>query len=196
MPCCVLFWFVIIDGFYPYSSELLHWHWGNHITRTHGCVWNDSEMHKTVLLDCTTGVRFTVILHTPGCSRFYHIHIVSKWNWNGVCLMILTRQSYLFFLISNLFYRVAESWWNMPSKGTQHGYAVTYVIIVTLIWLISYDVTPFEHVLWRNKMHEWVMNIHYQTWIAQGQFINISHTLSKQWGVDDNKIAPVPFKWP
>ena len=25
------------------------------IARTHGCVRNDSEMHMTVLLDCTTG---------------------------------------------------------------------------------------------------------------------------------------------
>ena len=25
------------------------------ITRTHGCVRNDSETHETVLLECTTG---------------------------------------------------------------------------------------------------------------------------------------------
>ena len=28
---------------------------GNYIARTHGCVWNDSETHETVLLDCTAG---------------------------------------------------------------------------------------------------------------------------------------------
>ena len=31
------------------------------------------------------------------------------------------------------------------------------------------------------------MSIHYQTGIAQGRFINIIRTPSKQWGVCDNK---------
>ena len=54
-----------------------------------------------------------------------------------------------------------------------------------------YDVTRFEYVLWRGTMHEWVMNIHYQTWIAQGRFINIIRTPSKQWGVCDKYIIEV-----
>ena len=49
-----------------------------------------------------------------------------------------------------------------------------------------YDVTWFEYALWRRTMHEWVMNIHYQTWIAQRRFINMIGTPSKQWGVCDN----------
>ena len=49
-----------------------------------------------------------------------------------------------------------------------------------------YDVTQFEYVLWRHTMHEWVMNIHYKTWIAQGRFTNMIRTPSKQWGVCDN----------
>ena len=115
-----------------------------------GSVRNDSETHETVLLDCTTGearecrqssntsrVRFTVNSHTPGCARFYHIHIVSKRNWDGACLMNLTQGSYLFFSICNLFDCVAESWWNMPFKGTRHGDAMAYVIVVTLIRLFS-----------------------------------------------------------
>ena len=48
-----------------------------------------------------------------------------------------------------------------------------------------YNVTQFEYVLWRNPMHEWVMNIHYKTWIAQGRFTNMILTPSKQWGVCD-----------
>ena len=51
-----------------------------------------------------------------------------------------------------------------------------------------YDVTRFRYVLWRRTMHEWVMNIHYQTWIAQGRFINMIRTPSKQWGVCDKYI--------
>ena len=54
-----------------------------------------------------------------------------------------------------------------------------------------YDVMQFEYVLWRRIMHEWVMNIHYQTWIAQGRFINIIHTPSKQWGVCDKTLDQV-----
>ena len=49
-----------------------------------------------------------------------------------------------------------------------------------------YDVTQFEYVLWHHTMHEWVMNIHYKTWIAQGRFTNMILTPSKQWGVCDN----------
>ena len=49
----------------------------------------------------------------------------------------------------------------------------------------NYDVTRFENVLWRGTMHEWVMNIHYKTWIAQGRFINMIRTPSKQWGECD-----------
>ena len=107
---------------------------------------------RLVLLDCTTGerparpgvqssntsrVRFTVISHTPGRSRFYHLHTVSKRNWDGACLMILTRQSYSFSKIYNLFHNVAESWWNMPLRGTRPGDAVAYVIVATVIRLLS-----------------------------------------------------------
>ena len=35
--------------------------------------------------------------------------------------------------------------------------------------LQHYDVTRFEYVLWCRTMHEWVMNIHYQTWIVPPQ---------------------------
>ena len=49
-----------------------------------------------------------------------------------------------------------------------------------------YDFTQFEYVLWRHTIHEWVMNIHYQTWIAQGRFTNIILTPSKQWDVYDD----------
>ena len=56
-----------------------------------------------------------------------------------------------------------------------------------------YDVTQFEYVLWRHTMHEWVMNIHYKTWIAQGRFTNMILIPSKQWGVCDNVITHIPW---
>ena len=49
-----------------------------------------------------------------------------------------------------------------------------------------YDIIWFEHVLWHYTMHDWIMNIHYQTWITQGQFPNIILTPSKQCGMCDN----------
>ena len=67
----------------------------------------------------------------------------------------------------------------MPIKGKQHADGCYAVTIVTAVWIQLY-------VLWRNTVHAWVMNIHYQTWIAQGRFTKIILTPSKQWGVCDN----------
>ena len=55
-----------------------------------------------------------------------------------------------------------------------------------------YHVTQFEYVLWCNTMHEWVMDIHYETWIAQGRFTNMILTPSKQWGVCDKGCKTCP----
>ena len=49
-------------------------------------------------------------------------------------------------------------------------------VAMLLRLLQYYDVTQFEFILWRHTMHAWVMNIHCQTWIAQGRFTNIIHT--------------------
>ena len=57
-----------------------------------------------------------------------------------------------------------------------------------------YDVTQFEYVVWRHTMHEWVMNIHYKTWIAQGRFTNLILTPSKQWGVCDNSVLAMELR--
>ena len=40
--------------------------------------------------------------------------------------------------------------------------------------------------MYSHTMHEWVMKIHYRTWMAQGRFTDIILTPSKQWGVCDN----------
>ena len=37
----------------------------------------------------TSRVRFTVILYKPMHSRFYHTHVMYKWNWDGSCLVKL-----------------------------------------------------------------------------------------------------------
>ena len=107
------------------------------VKRTRLCYWIARPAKPGVQSSNTSRVRFTVISHTPGRCRFYHLHIVSKRNWDGACLMNLTQISDLLFFYSQFFHCIAESWWNMPFKGTRHGDAMAYVIVATLIRLFS-----------------------------------------------------------
>ena len=133
------------------------------------CYWIARLAKPRVQSSNTSRVRFTVISHTPVCSRFYHIHIVYKRYWDGSCLINLDETCHL--------------------KGRYMATVWRTVLLLSCYDCHSthqhYEVTWFENVLWRRTMHEWVMNIHHQTWIAQGRFINI-RTPSKQWGVCDN----------
>ena len=150
-------------------------------------------------------VRFTVILHTPVRSRFYHIHILYKRNWDGPCLMNLAQKK---VTRSYIFLKFAICPIALLSLGeTCHLKGRDMVTVWRTVLLLScydcdsthqdYDVTQFEYVLWRRIMHEWVMNIHYQTGIAQGGFINIIRTPSKQWRVCDNcSIFTMPYARP
>ena len=57
----------------------------------------------------------------------------------------------------------------------------------------QHDVTQFEYVLWRHTMHEWAMDIHYKTWIAQKAIHkHYPHPL-KQWDACDNHIESKPI---
>ena len=144
--------------------------------------------------DCVTGlhdspgvqssnnsrVRFTVISHTPGRSHFYHIHIMSKRNWDGACLMNWTQQSYSFFKFAFCSIVLLNLGETCHLKGRVMVTLWRTLLLLRDTIVQHYDVTRFEYVLWRNTMHKWVTNIHYQTWIALGRFINISRTPSKQ----------------
>ena len=173
------------------------------IARTHGCVRNDSETHETVLLVCTTGEAGSAIqqhqssafhchvAHTPGRSCFYHTYLVqTELRWRSPNEFDTTEL--LIFQIHNLFHCIAESWWNITFKGTRHGDAVVYVIVATLIWLFSImtsrDLNTYCHVT-QCMNGLWIFIT--KTWIAQGRFINISRTPSKQWGVYDNDVDHV-----
>ena len=101
------------------------------------CYWIARPAKPWVQSSNTSLVRFTVISHTSGRSRFYHIHTVSKRNGDGACLNEFDTTKLLIFLICNLFHSVAESWWNMSLKGKRHGDTVAYVIVATLIRLFS-----------------------------------------------------------
>ena len=113
---------------------------------------------------------FTVISQTPVRSRFYHIHIVYRRNWEGSCLMNLTQKSYSYLQI---FSKFGIRFIALLSLGeTCHLKGREMVTVWRAVLLLScydcdsthqhYDVTRFECVLWRYTMHEWVMNIHYQ----------------------------------
>ena len=166
------------------------------VKRTRLCYWIARPAKPGVQSSNTSWVHFTVISHTPVRSRFYHIHILCKRNWDGSWLMNLPQKvtrSYIFF-------KFAICSIALLSLGeTSHLKGRDMVTVWRAVLLLScyhcgntcqhYDVTRFENVLWRRTMHEWVMNIHYKTWIAQGRFINMIRTPSKQWGMCDKVLS-------
>ena len=115
---------------------------------------NSSEILSEIAeVQCsnTSRVRLTVISHTPMRSRFYHIHTVYKRNWDASCLMNLTQQSYLkshIFQIPNLFHCVAESWWNMPFKGTRHGNGIADAAVAKPLRLWQHATELWRHAVW------------------------------------------------
>ena len=160
------------------------------VKRMRMCYWIAGPAKPGVQSSNTSRVHFTVISYTPGHSRFYHINIVSKRIWDGACLMNLTQRSSLFFL--NLQFVPLRCWISVKhaiQKDVTWWHCGARYCYYADTTVQHYDVMQFQCVLWCNTMHEWVMNIHYQTWIDQGRFINISRTPSKQWGVCDNKSS-------
>ena len=108
------------------------------VKRTRLCYWIARPAKPLEQSSNTSRVRYTVISHTSVRSRFYHIHILYKGNWAGFWLINSTQKSYSklhIFKIRNLFYCVAESWWNMPFKRTRHGNGVAYVAVAKLLRL-------------------------------------------------------------
>ena len=158
------------------------------VKRKRLCYWIARPAKPRVQSSTTNRVRLTVISHTPMRSRFYHTHVMYQRNWDGSCLVNLTYFPLRIFQIRSLLHCVDESWWDMPFKESRHGDGVAddSVAMLLLLWL-HYDVTQFEYVLWRHTVPGQVMNIHYQTWIAQGRFTNIILTPSKQWDMCDKR---------
>ena len=152
------------------------------------CCWIAWPAKPGVHSSNTSRVRFTVILHTPVRSRIYHIHILYKQNWDGSWLMNLTQKvtrTYIFFKFAICYIALLSLGKTCHLKGRDMVTVWQTVLLLSCYNCDStrqhYDVTQFEYVLWRRTMHECVMNIHYQTWIAQGRFINMIRTPSKQW---------------
>ena len=129
------------------------------VKRTRLCYWIARPAKPGVQSSNTSRVRFTVISHTPMRSRFYHTHIMYKWNWDYFFLVKLIYFALHIFQIRNLLHCVDESWWNMPFKGTRLSdgqcccYAVTIVTACSSIMTSRslntyYDVTQCMNGLW------------------------------------------------
>ena len=96
--------------------------------------------------------------------------------------------------------RIDEVKFDMASK--RHNAVSTGHDLVTMWWSVvllhyndfestqQHDVMQFEYVLWRHTMYKWVINIHYQTWIAQRWFINTICTPLKQLGMCYKILIP------
>ena len=159
--------------------------------------------------DCVTGLHSQLrrSCNSVTQSRAFHchfaharafsllsIHILHKRNWNYFLLMDLTQtnvaRNYTFFKFATCFIALLSLGETCHFKGHDMVTVWRRLLLLSCYNCDStrqhYDVTRFKYVLWRRTMHEWVMNIHYQTSIAQGRFINIIRTPSKQRGVCDN----------
>ena len=162
------------------------------VKRTRLCYWIARPAKPGVQSSNTSRVRFTVISHTPVRSRFYHIHTMYKRNWDSSWLMNLTQKSYSglhIFQIRNLFHCIAESWWNMPFKGTRHGNGVADGAVAKLLRLWQHASALWRHAVWIRIVtsHNAWMGYEYSlpNMNRQGRFINMIRTPSKQWGVCD-----------
>ena len=159
------------------------------VKRARLCYWIARPTKPGVQSSNTSRVRFTVILHTPMRSRFYHRHIMYKWNWDDLCLFALIYFPLHIFHIRNLLHYVDKSWWNMSFKETRLGDSVADDAVAMLLPLWLHAAALWRHAVWIRivRSHNaWIgMNIHYKTLIAPGQFTNIILTPSKQWSVCD-----------
>ena len=147
------------------------------VKRTRLCYWIARPAKPGVQSSNTSQVRFTVISHTLMRSRFYHTHTMYKRNWDDFCLVNL-----IYFELH--IFQIAICIVVLMNRGETCYLKRRDLVTVWRTMLLlccyhcdcmqqHYDVTQFEYVLWCHTMHEWVMNIHYKTWIAQGRFTNM-----------------------
>ena len=118
------------------------------VQRTRLCYWIARPAKPGVQSSNTSRVRFTVISHTPVRSRFYHIHIVCKWNWYGSCPMNLTQtitHSYIFFKFPICSIALLSLGETCPLKGRD---MVTVWRTVLLLRLWQHAPALWRHAVW------------------------------------------------
>ena len=120
------------------------------VKRTRLCYWIAHLAKPGVQTSDTIWVCFTVILHTPRHSSFYHTYMVYTRNWDGSWLVNLIYLYLHSFQIHNLLHCFDKSWWNMPFKETWHGdYGddmATMATVQQMVLLLScYDCDCTQH---------------------------------------------------
>ena len=93
--------------------------------------------------------------------------------------------------IRNLFHCVAESWWNMPFKGTRHGNGVTDGAVAKLLRLWQHASALWRHAVWIRIVTSHNAWMGYEYWLPNMNRPRAIHkhdrTPSKQWGVCDKR---------
>ena len=122
------------------------WHWN-----ARDCVTGllDRRSRECNPVTPVESVSLSFRTHTHVRSRFYHIHNVYKRNWplsnefNTKQLLVVT-----YFSIGNLFHCFADSWWNMPFKGTRHGNDVADGAVAKRLLLWQHASALWRHAVW------------------------------------------------
>ena len=137
---------------------------------------NDSETHETVLLDCTSNPVTPVecvslSFRTHPCVLAFITYILCT---NGIEMALVQWRLHKKGARNYIFFKFAICSIALLNLGeTYHLKGHNMVTVWRMVLLLScydcdcayqhYDVTRFEYVLWRRTMHEWVMNIHYES---------------------------------
>ena len=139
------------------ECQMIDWTARSPVAITNGCVRNDNVMPGTVLLDCTMAKPWVQSNNTSRVhfahtrSRFYHTHIVYKWNLDGSCLVnwyIKVTFSNIFCGVCNFLRCFDESCWNMSFKGTWHGDIEADGTVAPPLWLWQYATILWRHAVW------------------------------------------------
>ena len=152
------------------------------IARTHGYVQNDSETHSTGVTRLHSRLRRSFNPVTQSLAFNTYIFCTNGIEMARLLVDEFNTKSYSqwhIFQIRNLFHCVAESWWNMPFKGTRLGNGVTDDAVAKLLRLSQHASALWRHAVWIRIVtsHNAWMDYEYSL------FIIMIHTSSKQWVV-------------
>ena len=125
-------------------------------------------------------------------SKFYRLRLVAWWHEAIAWTRVLDSHPVdPWTPFTEIRYYNANAWVCANARDCVTGLTVCRAVLLLCCHDCDstqqhYDVTRRAYVLWRHTMHEWVMHIQYQAWIAKGRFANIIRMPSKQWGMCDN----------
>ena len=152
------------------------------VKRTRLCDWIARPATPAVASSNTSRVRFTVISHKPMRSRFYHTHIMYKWNWDDSCLFNLIYFALHMYQIRNWLHCVDESWWNMPFKEMRLGDGVADDAVAMLLPLLLHTA-----VLWRRAVWMHIVTSH-NAWMGYEYSLP---NLNRPWAIHKHNLHPL-----